>query len=54
MARSQPRGGVPLRLGGLPSPSWVSSSPKGKTVEIDAIADPERVSRIAATVLKDE
>jgi RNA polymerase sigma-70 factor (ECF subfamily) len=46
--------GVVLTLGGQPFAVLGFTVTDGKIVEIDAIADPERVRRIAGTVLSSE
>jgi RNA polymerase sigma factor (sigma-70 family) len=46
--------GVVVTLGGQPMTVMGFTVAEGKIVEIDAIADPERVRRIAAAVLTDE
>jgi hypothetical protein len=45
--------GVVVTMDGRPMTVMGFSVAEGKIVEIDAIADPERVRRIAATVLSD-
>jgi RNA polymerase sigma-70 factor (ECF subfamily) len=46
--------GVVVTVGGRPFAVMGFTVAEGKIVEIDAIADPERVSKIAATALTDE
>ena len=46
--------GVVITVGGRPFAAMGFTVAEGKIVEIDAIADPERVRRIAAAVLGDE
>jgi hypothetical protein len=46
--------GVVITVGGRPFAVMGFTVTEGKIVEIDAIADPERVRRIAAAVLTDE
>jgi RNA polymerase sigma-70 factor (ECF subfamily) len=46
--------GVVVTVGGRPFAVMGFTVAEGKIVEIDAIADPERVGRIAAAVLRDE
>ena len=46
--------GVVVSIGGQPTAVIGFTITEGKIVEIDAVADPERVGRIAATVLDDE
>jgi hypothetical protein len=46
--------GVVVTVGGRPFAVLGFTVVEGKIVEIDAIADPERVRRIAAAVLRDE
>ncbi len=46
--------GVVVTMGGRPITVTGFTVAEGKIVEIDAIADPERVRRIAAAVLTDE
>jgi RNA polymerase sigma factor (sigma-70 family) len=46
--------GVVITVGGRPFAVMGFTVAEGKIVEIDAIADPERVRRIAAAVLRDE
>jgi RNA polymerase sigma-70 factor (ECF subfamily) len=46
--------GVVITIGGRPFAVMGFTVAEGKIVEIDAIADPERVRRIAAAVLTDE
>ena len=46
--------GVVVTLGGQPMTVMGFTVAEGKIAEIDAIADPERVRRIAAAVLSDE
>jgi RNA polymerase sigma-70 factor (ECF subfamily) len=46
--------GVVVTMGGRPMTVMGFTIAEGKIVEIDAIADPERVSRIAAAVLTAE
>ena len=46
--------GVVVTVGGRPITVMGFTVAEGKIVEIDAIADPERVRRIAAAVLTDE
>jgi hypothetical protein len=46
--------GVVVTVGGLPIVVMGFTVAEGKIIEIDAIADPERVRRIAAAVLTDE
>jgi RNA polymerase sigma-70 factor (ECF subfamily) len=46
--------GVVITLRGRPFAVMGFTVTEGKIVEIDAIADPERVRRIAAAVLRDE
>jgi RNA polymerase sigma factor (sigma-70 family) len=46
--------GVVVTVGGRPTAVMGFTVAEGKIVEIDAIADPERVRRIAAAVLADE
>jgi RNA polymerase sigma factor (sigma-70 family) len=46
--------GVVITVGGRPFALMGFTVMEGKIVEIDAIADPERVARLAAAVLRDE
>jgi RNA polymerase sigma factor (sigma-70 family) len=46
--------GAVITLGGRPIAVMGFTVVEGKIVEIDAIADPERVGRVAAAVLRDE
>jgi RNA polymerase sigma-70 factor (ECF subfamily) len=46
--------GVVVTVGGRPFAVLGFTVTQGRIVEIDAIADPDRVRRVAATVLGDE
>ena len=53
-ARVNGAAGVVVTVAGRPFAVMGFTVAEGKIVEIDAIADPERVHRIAAAVLTDE